>query len=184
MEVYVLMAICLITWGITVGVFSFLMDSRENAFVFGSLGDAVDHRKLYWLMAGLLAGALILYSASPGRDALMGAALLQGLATGGVLPMLGLIYGSRFGVAAFGRVMGLVNLFIMVGAIGSLFSGWMFELTGTYDIAFLTLAVLLVPTAALMAWLPKHAAFGSSGVPAEVADVSQNDLQSEYQNVD
>ena len=38
MEVYVLMAICLITWGITVGVFSFLMDSRENAFVFGSLG--------------------------------------------------------------------------------------------------------------------------------------------------
>ena len=38
MEVYILMAICLITWGVTVGVFSFLMDSRENAFVLRSLG--------------------------------------------------------------------------------------------------------------------------------------------------
>ena len=38
MEVYVLMGICLVTWGATVGLFSFLMESRENAFVFGSLG--------------------------------------------------------------------------------------------------------------------------------------------------
>ena len=38
MEVYMLMAICLVTWGATVGVFIFLMESRENAFIFGSLG--------------------------------------------------------------------------------------------------------------------------------------------------
>lgn len=30
MEVYVLMAICLITWGGTVGLFSYLLDSRET----------------------------------------------------------------------------------------------------------------------------------------------------------
>jgi len=38
MEVYILMGICLLTWGITVALFFFLMDSRENAFLFGSLG--------------------------------------------------------------------------------------------------------------------------------------------------
>ena len=38
MEVYVLMAICLLTWAATVGLFWWLMDSSENAFVFGSLG--------------------------------------------------------------------------------------------------------------------------------------------------
>lgn len=37
MEVYVLMGICLLTWGGTVLLFTFLMESRENAFVFGSL---------------------------------------------------------------------------------------------------------------------------------------------------
>lgn len=91
------------------------------------------------------------------------------------------------GVAAFGRVMGLVNLFVMVGGIGSLFSGWMFELTGTYDAAFLTLAALLAPSAALMAWLPKHA---TSDHPTfrwkspESPRVSGDDPRSEYQNVD
>ncbi len=38
MEVYILMGICLLTWGATVGLFTFIMDSKENAFVFGSLG--------------------------------------------------------------------------------------------------------------------------------------------------
>lgn len=38
MEAYILMGIYLLTWAATVGLFTFLMDSRENAFVFGSLG--------------------------------------------------------------------------------------------------------------------------------------------------
>jgi hypothetical protein len=38
MEIYILMGICLLTWGATVTLFTFIMDSRESALVFGSLG--------------------------------------------------------------------------------------------------------------------------------------------------
>ena len=41
MEIYVLMVICLVTWGATVGLFSYLMESRENAFIVGSLGGLI-----------------------------------------------------------------------------------------------------------------------------------------------
>ena len=37
MEVYILMGVCLLPWDAMVGLFSFLMDSRQNAFEFGSL---------------------------------------------------------------------------------------------------------------------------------------------------
>ena len=38
MEVYILIGICALTWGATVTVFTFVMDSRDHAFVLGSLG--------------------------------------------------------------------------------------------------------------------------------------------------
>ncbi len=41
MEIYVLMGICLATWGATLVAFYFLMESRESAFIFGSLAGLV-----------------------------------------------------------------------------------------------------------------------------------------------
>ena len=130
-------------------------------FLFGGLGDRVDHRILFWAMAVLLAVALGFYIAAPGFWALAVAAALQGLATGGVLPLMGLIYAGRFGVSSFGQVMGLVNLFIMAGSVGSLYSGWMFDLTGSYVPAFVTFLFLLLPGAIWMRWLP------TSGIRSE-----------------
>ena len=124
-------------------------------FTFGSLGDHIDHRKLYWLSAGSLAAALSLYLSAPSYAGLVAAGALQGFATGSVLPLLSVMYADRFGVASFGRVMGWVNLFVMVGSIGSLYSGWIFDLTGSYRPAFLTFLAALAPGALLMAWLPK-----------------------------
>ena len=124
-------------------------------FVFGSLGDRVDHRALFWGMGACLAVALVFYIVAPGFPALAVAAALQGLATGGVLPLMGLIYAGRFGVSSFGRVMGLVNLFLMAGSVGSVYSGWIFDLTGSYVPAFVTFLVLLLPGAIWIRWLPR-----------------------------
>ena len=41
MEVYIALVGLLMIMGITVGVFYYLMESRQNAFVFGSLGGLV-----------------------------------------------------------------------------------------------------------------------------------------------
>lgn len=123
-------------------------------FVFGSLGDRTDHRYLYWFMSGLLLMALYFYQGNPDWEALMMAAALQGFATGGVMPMMAIMYASRFGTFSFGRVLGLVQLFLMIGSFGSIFSGWMYDLTQSYDAAFWTFAALLLPCMAAMAFLP------------------------------
>ncbi len=123
-------------------------------FLFGSLGDRVDHRVLFWAMAALLAVSLGFYMAAPGFSVLAVAAALQGLATGGVLPLMGLVYAGRFGVSSFGQVMGLVGLFTTIGSVGSLYSGWMFDLTGSYIPAFVTFLFLLLPGAIWTRWLP------------------------------
>lgn len=125
--------------------------------VFGSLGDRVDHRKLYWLMACLLLVSMYFYEGSPGRPALFLAASLQGFATGGVMPMMGIMYSSRFGTLSFGRVLGLVNLFLMIGSFGSILSGWIFDLTQSYDAAFQVFALLLLPGTIVMYFLPAKA---------------------------
>lgn len=123
-------------------------------FLFGSLGDRLDHRYLFWLMFTGLALALLMFMGKPGQFEFLVGATLQGLATGGVIPMMGLVYGSRFGTLSFGRVVGLVNLFLMAGSLGSLLSGWIFDATGSYDAAFQTFLVCLLPVAVAIYWLP------------------------------
>ena len=49
METYILMAVCLVAWGLTVGAVKLLMPSSENAFVIGAL--------VGLLMAGAAEGA-------------------------------------------------------------------------------------------------------------------------------
>ncbi len=124
-------------------------------FLFGGLGDRVDHRVLFWIMAILLAGALLLYQGTPDKLELTAAAILQGIATGGVMPMTGIVYASRFGTMSFGRVLGLVNMFTMTGSFGSLLSGWLFDVTQTYDYVFWLLVGLLVPCVIAVYWLPR-----------------------------
>mgnify|MGYP001979497348 FL=1 len=126
-------------------------------FLFGWLGDSVDHRKLYWFMAVSLAIAMGLYIGQPGAGELRLAAVLQGIATGGVMPMMGIVYSSRFGTFAFGKVLGYVNMFLMMGAFGSILSGWLFDVTGSYDYAFMAFLALVVPCAVAMYWLPPPA---------------------------
>lgn len=121
--------------------------------MFGWAGDRFDHRCIYWVMVVLLVSSLTLYQGSPGHWELIFAAMLQGIATGGVLPMIAIMYAARFGTQAFGRVLGLVHFFLVAGSFGSLFSGWLFDLTGSYDLAFQVFAGMLIPTAVAMFWL-------------------------------
>ncbi len=122
---------------------------------FGAMGDRVDHRILFWIMALLQVGSLTLYEGTPGLSALLVAALLQGFAVGGVMPMMGISYSERFGTLSFGKILGYVNLFMMVGSFGSILSGWVFDLTGSYDLAFWIFGVLVIPGVVATWFLPQ-----------------------------
>lgn len=120
---------------------------------FGVLGDRVDHRKLYWVanVATIVALALVMYAQT--LPVLVVATVAAGISGGGILPLTGLIYGARFGVASFGRVMGFGMLTIMAGAISPIGAGWIYDLYGSYDYALMAMIAIMVPCAAAMKWL-------------------------------
>ena len=122
-------------------------------FFFGGLGDRLDHRLLFWIALGFMSAAMVILQLDASLWMLTLGVVSLGLAGGGLLPLLGLIFGARFGVASFGRVMGLVMLSLTVGATGPLLAGWLYDLTGSYDAAFMLFLVLFVPTGIAMRWL-------------------------------
>ena len=67
---------------------------------------------------------------------------------------IGAVYGVSFGTLSFGRVLGYVNLVIMVGSFGSIFSGWVFDMTQSYDVAFWIFTALILPGIMIMFFLP------------------------------
>lgn len=121
---------------------------------FGSLGDRWDHRVLFWTASGVMLiaiGALLVAASYTG---LILGVICLGLAGGGILPLMGLIFGARFGVASFGRVMGFVMLNVMFGAISPVIAGWIYDATLSYAGALWGLAVLTVPAMLAIYWLP------------------------------
>ena len=128
--------------------------SVDGSIVLGLHRDSLDHRKLYWVAALLMATAMLILQGEPSIWVLAVGVVCVGLAGGGILPLMGLIFGARFGVASFGRVMGFAMLGFTVGATGPLLAGWVYDLTGSYDLAFLLFLASILLAVIAMRWLP------------------------------
>ena len=122
-------------------------------FFFGAMGDRLDHRYLYWISLTFMASAMIILQTEASIWVLTLGVVCVGLSGGGLLPLLGLIFGARFGVASFGRVMGLVMLSLTAASVGPLLAGWLYDLSGSYDPVFLLFLALFVPAGIAMRWL-------------------------------
>lgn len=124
---------------------------------FGGLGDRLDHRYLYWISAASMSAALAILIVTPGFWLLVLGVVLVGLAGGGILPLMGVIYGARFGAVSFGRVMGFVMLSLTLGAFGPFVAGWAYDQSGSYNSAFAGFLALFLPGMLLMRRLPDPA---------------------------
>jgi MFS family permease len=122
---------------------------------FGWLGDRLDHRILFWIAIALLACACLFLLLTDTYAGLVLGVICMGLSGGGILPMMGIIFGARFGAASFGRVMGFVMLNVTFGSLAPILAGWVYDATGSYDPALIGLLVLAVPAVIAMRWLPK-----------------------------
>lgn len=123
---------------------------------FGFMADRVEHRNLFWLAAGFMCLNLILLQGGPSYFVLALCSIAMGLAVGGLLPLIGMIYGQRFGIRSFGRVVGLVTMILTIGGFGPLIAGAVFDATGNYDAAFILFLALLIPGALGLLGLKKH----------------------------
>jgi MFS family permease len=120
---------------------------------FGALGDRIDHRYLYWLANGTTLLALGLIAAADDIMIMALAVIAMGVSGGSILPLMGLMYSSRFGTASFGRVIGLGTLTIVFGSISPIVAGWTYDVFSSYNYAYLSLTAILIPAAISMFYL-------------------------------
>lgn len=69
-------------------------------------------------------------------------AILLGLGIGGWMPTMSLLASTNFGLVAYGTIYGVLNAFQSAGAgAAPIFSGYLYDKTGTYDTAFIVIAI-------------------------------------------
>lgn len=122
--------------------------SAIGKFSFGWLCDRIKAKYARAIGIGfLLGGAVILTSmraASP--VALIWLyAVIKGIGTGSWLPTMSMLTSTTFGLASYGVIFSMIYIFNSAGSgVGPLFSGYMYDIMGTYHGAFIVFIILLV----------------------------------------
>ena len=111
---------------------------------FGWAADRFSLKLGLWTAIGLTMGSVSLMTSEPEYPVLLVTVAVMGLAAGGILPVWGALMASIFGVANFGRAMGLQAPIISVGAMaGYGIAGRAHGQTGSFVLAFQIFAVAL-----------------------------------------
>jgi len=114
--------------------------SLIGKFGFGWLCDRIDAK--YVCIAGLalqLTGTIVLINVhSDSPIALVWLySVIMGLGVGSWLPTMSMLVSSRFGLASYGAIFGMISFAQSTGAAtGPMMTGYIFDLTGDYTIAF------------------------------------------------
>jgi len=114
-----------------------------GSLIWGWLVERVSVRYCYAAVAVVMVVALFLFpSVNTVWQALLVASLF-GLSVGGILVVPAVAYANYFGRRSIGVIRGVTEPFVSLGqAIGVVFSGLVFDITGSYHFAFITLAVI------------------------------------------
>jgi len=142
-----------------------------GSLFWGWLVDRVPVQYTYAGVALMMAVALVLFPmANTTIEALIVASIF-GAAVGGILVVPVVAYANYFGRKSLSAIRGVTEPFVSLGqAIGALFSGIIYDLTGSYKDAFLILAILGFATIGLLLLTrePKRAAVAVEVGSAEV----------------
>jgi MFS family permease len=122
----------------TIGGFSIL-----GKLLLGRAGDIIGSRQT--LIAGFILMCVALVGLVPGKTAwmLFSSAGFFGFALGGIAVSHSPLIAELFGLKSHGLIFGVLNISVMVGgATGPLLTGYLFDVTNSYQTAFLLCAAI------------------------------------------
>ena len=120
---------------------------------FGLLGDYFNKRYLIAIALSLQAIGLFLFSFIEMDRAwlIIPSLLTYGPGYGGPIPLRPALQGDYFGTKSFGTIMGLMMAISMFGGLFSpVVAGWIFDVTGSYRLAWQIFAVITIPALPLL----------------------------------
>lgn len=122
----------------------------------GFLGDRLNKRWLTSAAMLLHAVAITLLAVAQSLPLILLASVLHGLAWGMRGPLMAALRADYFGRKAFGRIMGMSDPIIIVGAtLGPILAGYSFDATGSYRAGFLFLGAMALVGSACFAFAAK-----------------------------
>ncbi len=118
---------------------------------FGVAADKLNLKAGLWAALALVLASFLLLATEPGYPLMLLAAVLMGLAAGGMLPVWGAMLARVFGLASYGRAMGLMGPLITVLVMpGFAVTGKLYDATGSYQLCLLVFSGITVLAAALL----------------------------------
>jgi len=114
---------------------------------FGFLSDRIEHRNIIWVVAALMLLCLVLLQVASSFWPMILAVIFLGLASGGMMPVMGVIIASRYGALNFGRVNGMIAPFLTAFSFGPVLIGYLREGWESYEPIFFLLMFAAIPTA-------------------------------------
>lgn len=116
--------------------------------LFGWLCDSFNIKVMAAVMMSLLAATCLAFSVATSYSMLLIAAAFMGVGGGGVFPLWASLVGRLYHTRVYGQVMGSTTLVVgFMSAAAPLFAGWIYDVTLSYRIVFLTLLVILAALA-------------------------------------
>lgn len=126
--------------------------------LFGIVADKMDlrHAQRLGLLVMMVSMALLMMDL--GVTQLLATALFFGLSLGGMMPVWGALAAHIFGLTNYGRGLGITRAAMVPFAMGCpLAAGYIFDVTGSYDGAWLGFLLMLSGAMALTFWGKKWA---------------------------
>jgi MFS family permease len=119
------------------------LSNVTGRMLFGWLGDFLDRRYCWVIVVVIKAAGVLAFAFSRTVGQFIPSLIALGVGFGGLIPLRPTLQIELFGMTDFATVQGLLMVFITLGTIISPpFAGWIFDLTGKYQPAFIILGVV------------------------------------------
>ena len=119
--------------------------SIPGRLIFGFLGDYFEKRKLLAVTMILQGIGVLIFAYASNIAHVYAFVAIYGLTYGGCIPLLMAFRGDLFGRKKFAQMSGIMSPFRTIGnVVGPVFAGYLFDLTGSYKIAFITFTCIAI----------------------------------------